>query len=105
MLAVVTTAALGFTDNTAVWAVLRFVSGLSSTAGLLLASGLALNWLFRHGHRPELGLQFTGLGLGVGGFAGFGLWGVWGSLAFYIVTLAAVMFIKFRGGSWRHIKI
>ena len=65
VLAVVTTAALGFTDNTAVWAVLRFVSGLSSTAGLLLASGLALNWLIRHGHRPELGLHFTGLGLGV----------------------------------------
>ena len=65
VLAVVTTAALGFTDNTAVWAVLRFVSGLSSTAGLLLASGLALNWLIRHGHRPELGLHFTGLGLGI----------------------------------------
>lgn len=65
VLAVVTTAALGFTDNTAVWAVLRFLSGLSSTAGLLLASGLALNWLIRHGHRPELGLHFTGLGLGI----------------------------------------
>ena len=65
VLAVLTTAALGFTDNTSVWAVLRFVSGLSSTAGLLLASGLALNWLIRHGHRPELGLHFTGLGLGI----------------------------------------
>ena len=65
VLAVVTTAALGFTDNPVLWAVLRFVSGLSSTAGLLLASGLALNWLIRHGHRPELGLHFTGLGLGI----------------------------------------
>ena len=65
VLAVVTTAALGLTDNTAAWAVLRFLSGLSSTAGLLLASGLALNWLIRHGHRPELGLHFTGLGLGI----------------------------------------
>ncbi|WP_449371398.1 YbfB/YjiJ family MFS transporter [Thiomonas sp.] len=65
VLAVVTTAALGLTDNVATWAVLRFLSGLSSTAGLLLASGLALNWLIRHGHRPELGLHFTGLGLGI----------------------------------------
>ncbi len=65
VLAVVTTAALGFTDNPVLWAVLRFLSGLSSTAGLLLASGLALNWLIRHGHRPELGLHFTGLGLGI----------------------------------------
>jgi len=65
VLAVVTTAALGFTDNPTLWAVLRFVSGLSSTAGLLLASGLALNWLIRNGHRPELGLHFTGLGLGI----------------------------------------
>ncbi|MEW6559212.1 MAG: YbfB/YjiJ family MFS transporter [Pseudomonadota bacterium] len=65
VLAVVTTAALGLTDNTTLWAVLRFVSGLSSTAGLLLASGLALNWLMRNGFRPELGLHFTGLGLGI----------------------------------------
>ncbi|MGA8010716.1 MAG: YbfB/YjiJ family MFS transporter [Thiomonas sp.] len=65
LIAVVTTAGLGFTDNTVLWAVLRFLSGLSSTAGLLLASGLALNWLIRHGHRPELGLHFTGLGLGI----------------------------------------
>ncbi len=65
VLAVVTTAALGFTDNPVLWAVLRFLSGLSSTAGLLLASGLALNWLIRNGHRPELGLHFTGLGLGI----------------------------------------
>jgi len=65
VLAVVTTAALGLTDNLVLWAALRFVSGLSSTAGLLLASGLALNWLIRNGQRPELGLHFTGLGLGI----------------------------------------
>jgi len=65
LLAVVTTAALGMTTDPVLWALLRFVSGLSSTAGLLLASGLALNWLIRNGHRPELGLHFTGLGLGI----------------------------------------
>lgn len=65
VLAVATTAAMGFTHSMVLWSVLRFVSGLSSTAGLLLASGLALNWLIRNGHRPELGLHFTGLGLGI----------------------------------------
>ncbi len=65
VLAVLTTAAMGLTDDVALWAVLRFISGVSSTAGLLLASGLALHWLMRHGHRPELGLHFTGLGLGI----------------------------------------
>ncbi|MGC9163763.1 MAG: YbfB/YjiJ family MFS transporter [Thiomonas sp.] len=65
VLAVATTAAMGLTTDTVLWAVLRFLSGLSSTAGLLLASGLALNWLIRNGHRPELGLHFTGLGLGI----------------------------------------
>ncbi|MGE5491026.1 MAG: YbfB/YjiJ family MFS transporter [Actinomycetota bacterium] len=65
VVAVASTAAMGMTEDVALWAVLRFVSGLSSTAGLLLASGLVLNWLMRHGHRPELGLHFTGLGLGI----------------------------------------
>jgi MFS family permease len=65
VVAVVSTGAMGLTQDATLWAVLRFVSGLSSTAGLLLASGLVLNWLIRQGHRPELGLHFTGLGLGI----------------------------------------
>lgn len=65
VVAVLSTAAMGLTTDVTLWALLRFVSGLSSTAGLLLASGLVLNWLIRQGHRPELGLHFTGLGLGI----------------------------------------
>lgn len=65
VVAVVSTAAMGMTTDMTLWVILRFVSGLSSTAGLLLASGLVLNWLIRRGHRPELGLHFTGLGLGI----------------------------------------
>ncbi|WP_310126078.1 YbfB/YjiJ family MFS transporter [Paraburkholderia terricola] len=63
--AVLSTAAMGMTENVYLWALLRFVSGVSSTAGLLLASGLVLNWLIRHGCRAELGLHFTGVGLGI----------------------------------------
>ena len=63
--AVVSTAAMGMTQDLNLWVALRFVSGLSSTAGLLIASGLVLNWLIRHGHRPELGLHFAGIGLGI----------------------------------------
>lgn len=65
VIAVLSTSAMGLTDNVLWWAGLRFVAGFSSTAGLLLASGLVLNWLMRQGHRPELGLHFMGLGLGI----------------------------------------
>ncbi|MBV8647343.1 YbfB/YjiJ family MFS transporter [Paludibacterium sp.] len=65
VLAVVSTMAMGLTDNMTLWAILRFLSGISSTGGLLLASGLVLNWLIRHGHAPSLGLHFTGMGVGI----------------------------------------
>lgn len=65
IIAVLSTAAMGLTDNLTLWAGLRYVAGFSSTAGLLLASGLVLNWLLRQGYRPELGLHFMGLGLGI----------------------------------------
>lgn len=65
VLGVATTAAMGLTDNLYLWTLLRYLSGLSSTAGLLLASGLALNWLMRHHYKPELGMHFAGLGIGI----------------------------------------
>ncbi|MCP4992321.1 MAG: YbfB/YjiJ family MFS transporter, partial [Gammaproteobacteria bacterium] len=45
VLAVVTTAGMGLTENLWLWALLRFIAGLSSAGGLLLGSGLILNWL------------------------------------------------------------
>ena len=63
--AVLSTAAMGLTQNMVLWAALRCISGFSSTAGMLLGSGLVLNWLIRHRYRPELGLHFAGVGLGV----------------------------------------
>lgn len=65
VLAVVSTGLMGASGQMSRWGVLRFVAGLSSTAGLLLASGLVLNWLLAHQRRPQLGLHFAGLGLGI----------------------------------------
>ncbi|MGB0467310.1 MAG: YbfB/YjiJ family MFS transporter [Pontibacterium sp.] len=65
LLAVSTTAAMAWTDNMVIWAVLRFLGGLSSSGGMLIASGLILNWLIRNNHRGELGLHFAGVGVGI----------------------------------------
>ncbi|MCU7932654.1 MAG: YbfB/YjiJ family MFS transporter [Candidatus Thiodiazotropha sp. (ex Codakia rugifera)] len=65
VVAVITTLGMGLTENIWLWSFFRFFAGLSSAAGLLLGSGLILNWLIRHGHRSELGIHFSGIGLGI----------------------------------------
>ncbi|MEW8557347.1 MAG: YbfB/YjiJ family MFS transporter [Candidatus Thiodiazotropha sp.] len=65
VVAVVSTLGMGLTDDIWLWSFYRFIGGLSSAAGLLLGSGLILNWLIRHGHRSELGIHFSGVGLGI----------------------------------------
>ncbi|MES9962115.1 MAG: YbfB/YjiJ family MFS transporter [Candidatus Sedimenticola sp. 20ELBAFRAG] len=65
VVAVLSTALMAFTDDLLLWGILRFVAGLSSAAGLLIGSGLILNWLIRHQYRRELGIHFSGLGLGI----------------------------------------
>lgn len=59
------TALMALSGNVWVWALSRYLGGLAGAAGMLLGSGLVLGWLMRHGRRPELGLYFTGLGLGI----------------------------------------
>jgi len=65
MVAVATTAGMGLTENFWLWSILRFLAGLSTAAGMLIGSGLVLHWLMRNNHRSELGIQFSGVGLGM----------------------------------------
>ena len=65
LLAVATTAMMPLGESPLLWGASRYLAGLSTAAGLMLGSGLILNWLLRHDHRPELGLHFSGLGLGI----------------------------------------
>ena len=64
-LSLLITALMGLSGNVWLWALSRYLGGLCGAAGMLLGSGLVLNWLMRAGRRPELGLHFTGLGLGI----------------------------------------
>jgi predicted MFS family arabinose efflux permease len=65
IIAVISTIMMGMTNNFTLWAISRFIAGLSSAAGLMLGSGLILNWLIRHNHHRELGIHFSGVGLGI----------------------------------------
>jgi predicted MFS family arabinose efflux permease len=65
VVAIVTTVIMGLTEDFWLWSISRFFAGLSSAAGLLLGSGLILNWLIRNDYRSELGIHFSGLGLGI----------------------------------------
>ncbi|NCA69164.1 MAG: YbfB/YjiJ family MFS transporter [Sphingobacteriia bacterium] len=65
VLAVLTTLMMAMAQTPLLWGLSRYLAGLSSAAGLMLGSGLILNWLIRHDHRSELGLHFSGLGLGI----------------------------------------
>jgi len=65
IVAVLSTLMMGLTENFWIWAFSRYIAGLSSAAGILLGSGLILNWLMCNGHRSELGIHFSGMGLGI----------------------------------------
>ena len=67
LLAIVSTLVMALSTNVWVWALSRYVAGLTSSAGMLLGTGLILNWLIRHHHRSELGIHFAGIGLGIAG--------------------------------------
>lgn len=71
VLAVLSTALMGMSTGFYIWALSRFIAGLCTAAGLMIGSGLILNWLMRNQHRSELGIHFSGIGFGIAisGFA------------------------------------
>ena len=101
VLAVLSTAVMGLTTDTTIWALSRFVAGLSSAAGMLLGTGLILNWLIRHNHRRELGIHFSGIGLGIAGCASavFSMNGMldWRQQWFAFTAIACLLLIPALG--------
>lgn len=67
IVAIISTLIMGLSDNLYIWLLSRYIAGLSSACAMLLGTGLILNWLIRHNHRPELGIHFAGIGLGIAG--------------------------------------
>ncbi|HEY6898424.1 MAG TPA: YbfB/YjiJ family MFS transporter [Rhodocyclaceae bacterium] len=97
VLAVLSTVLMGMTTDVTVWALSRYVAGLCSAAGMLLGTGLILNWLIRHNHRSELGIHFTGVGLGIAGCAGavalMSQWLDWRQQWFAFSALACLLLV------------
>jgi len=62
---IISTAMMAATDNVWVWGVSRYFAGLSSAGGLLISSGLVMNWLIRHQFKSELGIYLAGVGTGI----------------------------------------
>lgn len=65
VLAVITSAGMGLSDSEWLWYLMRFLSGLSSAAGMLLGAGLLMHWYIKRNHSAVLGGFFTGLGIGI----------------------------------------
>ena len=78
----ITVAAMAWSTWTPAWVLWRFLGGLCGATGMLLGAGLVLGWLMRQGRRPELGVLFIGLGLGIvvsalGVWAVSQIWALW----------------------------
>lgn len=97
VLAIVSTLVMGLSTNVVVWALSRYVAGLTSAAGMLLGTGLIMNWLIRHNHRSELGIHFAGIGLGIAGCAGavmlFTPWLNWREQWFAFTALGCLLLV------------
>jgi MFS family permease len=103
-MALVTVAAMALTTWMPAWALIRYIGGLCGATGMLLGSGLILGWLMRQGRRPELGLYFIGLGLGivVSAMGAWGLsqvWPTWSDQWLAFAALGLVFFVP--AWKWR----
>ena len=101
-MALLTTAAMALSTWMPAWGLWRFVGGLCGATGMLLGSGLVLGWLMRQGRRPELGVFFIGLGLGIvvsalGAWVLSGIWTLWSDQWLAFAALGLVFFVP----AWR----
>ena len=62
----VTTPMMAMGSDIFILALSRFCRA-GASGGMMIASGLILNWLIRHGHPEEWGNHFAGIGLGIAG--------------------------------------
>lgn len=65
LVAIITTFMMGVSENFWLLALSRFLAGICAVGGMLLGAALILNWLLRHDMRSELGIHFSGIGLGI----------------------------------------
>lgn len=65
LVVILATAAMAAHENRVVWYASRFFAGVASATGFMLGTGLILNWLHHHGYKEELGIHFSGVGLGI----------------------------------------
>jgi predicted MFS family arabinose efflux permease len=97
VLAIVSTLVMGLSTNLVVWALSRYVAGLTSAAAMLLSTGLIMNWLIRHNYRSEMGIHFAGIGVGIAGCAGavmlFTPWLDWREQWFAFTALGCLLLV------------
>ena len=103
-MALLTVAAMALTTWMPAWALIRYIGGLCGATGMLLGSGLILGWLMRQGRRPELGLYFIGLGLGIvvsalGAWGLAQLWPTWSDQWLAFAVLGLLFFVP--AWKWR----
>jgi MFS family permease len=65
VVAAIATAVMAAHEHQVVWFASRFFTGVASATGFMLSAGLVLNWLHHNGYRQELGIHFSGIGLGI----------------------------------------
>ncbi|HAZ80691.1 MAG TPA: MFS transporter [Porticoccaceae bacterium] len=65
LVSVIATAFMAALEHSLIWYVSRFFAGITSATSFMLGTGLILNWLNHNGYKSELGLHFTGIGIGI----------------------------------------
>lgn len=97
-LSLLTVAGMALSTWMPAWALWRYLGGLCGATGMLLGAGLVLAWLMRQGRRPELGVLFIGLGLGIvvsalGAWGVSQIWALWSQQWWAMAAIGLVFFV------------